>query len=811
MSNLAADLRFALRAMRKSPGFTLVAILTLALGLGANTAIYSFVDGVLLRPLPFPHAEQLVEVWEKPPGYTRNGISALNYLDWTRQNTVFSYMAAVTGGSVTLSTSSRPEQLKVRYASASYFDLFGTKAILGRTFARDEDQLGKQNVVVLTNRIWQSRFGGDPHVIGRVVTLDGKPSTIVGVLPANTMYDREWAEIWMPLAFRPDNLTRDYHWLRAYARLKPGVTFKQAQAQMDSIGARLAKEYPEADKGWGVHLDQYQDRVVGDSLRKSLWVLLAAVGAVLLICCANIANLMLARGTARDREVAIRSALGAGRARLIRQFLTENILLSLIGGAVGVVLGYGLMRAIKFWMPPFMLPPQADVRMDFRVLLVMLALAALTGVLFGLAPALQATRRDSAELLKEGGRSATGGVSRHRLRGALIVSEVALAFVLLTGAGLLIRSFERLLNVDAGFDSTNVITMQMPMSAEQNTDPVRLTNYMDQVAANVEAVPGVRDASFASVFPLEGWSDGMPFQIVGHAFVDVSHRPGCSFKTISPSYFHALGMKLLEGRALSDSDRANTTPVTVVNETMVKRYFPHEDPIGKRILIQQILTGKTALGPEIPWQVVGVVKDEKLNGLDDNSSPGIYISYRQSPGPGLGLLVRGAGDPAPLVKSIEQAVWQVNKEQAITEVKTLEQIKAQSVAPNRLRTILLAIFAGLAMLLSAVGIYGVISYSTAQRTHELGIRAALGARAIDLLKLVISHAMLLSIAGLILGFLGSLALTRLLASLLFNTSATDVPTMVAVAAMLILVALAACYIPARRATKVDPMVALRYE
>ncbi|HYM13569.1 MAG TPA: ABC transporter permease, partial [Bryobacterales bacterium] len=459
MHTLFSDLRFTLRTLAKSPGFAAVAILTLALGLGANTAIFSFVDAVLLKPLPYRDPGNILALWEKRPDGGENGISSLNFLDWRNQNTVFESIAAATGAPVTLSGRAQPELLNARLVSASYFDLFGSRAAFGRTFAPDEDQPGKGQVAVLSARAWESLFGADPHLLGKTIRLDSKEYTVIGVLPPGSVYDRMGAQIWLPLVFDPSSLTRDFHWLIAFARPKPGVTIEQVRAQLDTIGARIAKDYPNSNKGWGIAVDRYVDQAVGRRLKQSLYVLLAAVGFVLLIACVNLANLLLARGSARSREIAIRSALGAGRARLVRQLLTESLLLALCGAAAGLGLGLLLMRSIHAWMPPYLLPAQADVRLDARVLLFLLGIALLTAILFGLGPALQLTGRDSAESLKEGGRGGSSGASHQRLRNALIVTEVSLAFVLLAGAGLLIRSFERLLNVDPGFETTNVITM----------------------------------------------------------------------------------------------------------------------------------------------------------------------------------------------------------------------------------------------------------------------------------------------------------------------------------------------------------------
>ena len=796
--------------IRNSPGFTAIAILTLAFGIGANTAIFSFVDAVLLRPLPYPHPERIVMVWEKPPGGERNGISTMNFLDWKRQNTVFSAMAAETGGSVTLTGSDRPVQIQGARESASFFEIWGIKPMLGRTFAPHEDQPGKNLVVVLSHRLWESRFGANPKIIGRTLSLNNEPYTVIGVMPPG-IFDRIRDLLWIPLAFEPKDMTRDYHWLISFARLKPGVTLQQAREQMKSIAARIEHDYPESNKGWSTTVDRFQDIFVDDSLRRSLWVLLAAVGAVLLIGCVNLANLLLARATSREREVAVRSALGASRGRLVRQFLTESILLAGLGGAAGIVTGYVLMIALKAWTPPNLLPPEANVRLDGRVLLFSAAVVIVTGILFGIAPALHAARTDLAESLKEGGRTATSGGGRMRVRNALVVAEIALAFVLLSGAALLVRSFYRLQQVDPGFDATNVVTMWMPMTSAQYPDGPRIISYLDQVKDKLDALPGVLAAATTSGLPLEGWSEGMPFLIEGHPFIDLADRPAANYKRVSPSYLAALQLRLLKGRWLEESDTAGGLPVIVINKAMEERYLKGEDPIGKRILIQQIIPGKPALGPEIPWQVIGVVSNERTEMDSANDSPEVYVSYKQSPTTETALVVRGALGSAQLVKSIEAAIWQLNKNQSFDDVKTLDELKSDSLGANRLRTTLLGIFAALALLLAAIGIYGVISYSVAQRTHEMGVRAALGASRWDQIKLVLSGGMWLTAAGMMIGALGSLGLTRVLASLLFGVSPYDPWTLAAVSVILTAVAVAACYIPAQRATHVDPMTALRQE
>jgi putative ABC transport system permease protein len=806
------DTRYGLRTLRKSPCFTAAAVVTLALGIGANAAIFSFVNAVLLKPLPYPHPERIVSVWEKPPGGGNNWISTLNFLDWERQNHCFQSLSAIAPDTVTLSGSGSPEELNVHRVSASYFKVLGVSASMGRTFAESEDEVGNDLEVVLSNRIWQSRFGAHPKAIGRQITLDAKNYTIIGVLPADSEFDRSWAVMWLPLAFTPANMTRNYHWLYAIARLEPSVTLKQARGQMDTIGRRIAALYPDSNKGWGVTVDPYIDQVVQPELRRSLWVLLAAVGAVLLIGCANLASLTLARSTEREREIAIRSALGARRPRLIRQLLTESIFLGILGGAAGLALGNAFMRGMKLWLPPDMLPQQANVRMDYNVLLFTMALGIVTGSLCGLAPALSGTRPDLARSLNERGRTSVG-LTLHRIRAALVVAEVALSFVLLAGAGLLIRSFDRLARLDPGVDTTNVLAMDLPTPLTEFTSSTTLTNYLREVTQKVRSVPGVRDAAITDKPPMEGFANGAPFRIEGRNYDPYS--PSLSgFKVVGPSYFETVGMRLLKGRSLDESDVAGAVPVTVINETMAKTYFKGEDPIGKRILIRQLVFGKTARGPEIPWQIVGVVKDEKVGGkvfsLDENI-PVVYVTFYQSPGIRNSLVVRAAMNPLLLSGSIEPAIWKLNHNQAVANIETLEEIKSESVAPVRLRTALLAIFAGIALLLAAVGIYGVVSYSVAQRVREMAIRMAVGASAGDLLKLVIGKTMLLVLVGLALGGGAALALTRVLASLLYATRSTDRVTWVVAGALLAAVAFLACYFPARRATKTEPLTILRFE
>jgi putative ABC transport system permease protein len=813
MKGLFQDVRYGFRSLIKSPGSTIIALLTLAIGVGANTAIFSVVNAVLLSPLPYAEADRIVRVLEKPPGGERNGISTLNYLDWQSNNTVFEHMAAVTGGSVTLSGGTDPVQLRGSRVSSHYFDIFGVKAVLGRTFAHDEDVQGKDRVAILSHALWSSQFGSDPTMIGRTIQLDGASYTVIGILPAGGVFDRSFAQIWTPLSFAPENMTRNFHWFGSFARLKRGVTFEQASAQLDTIGARIAREYPDSNKGWGVVTERYSDILVGRELRQSLYVLLAAVGMVLLIACVNLANVTLAKGLAREREVAVRSALGAGRSRMIQQFLTENVLLAMCGGLLGLIVGWATLIALRAAIPPYTLPPESTIALDRRVLFFTFTLSVMSGIVFGLAPALGATRPNLTNAMKDGGgHGASAGGAHRRFRRVLMVAEVALACVLLTGAGLLIRSFFQMQRIDTGFDSTNVVTAGLPIPQNRFADAAQLTGYLRRITDAIEAVPGVRDVALTSALPMRGWGFGMPFQIADRPVADRANRQPCFFKMVSPSYFRTLGLRLRKGRGLNDRDLQGTPAVTVINETMSRKYFAGEDPIGKRILIQQIVPGKTQLGPEIPWEVVGVVADERVTNLDDKrDNPGLYVTNEQSPTPFQGVVVRAAADASSIQESVRKAVYSVDKDQPLPDLKTLEQVKSESMASDRLQSQLLAGFAVIALLLSAVGIYGVVAYSVVQRTQEIGIRAALGAGRASILGLILRDGMMMTGVGLALGIAAALAMTRFLNTLLVGVGAADPLTIAAVGIMLIGVTMLACYVPARRASRVDPMIALRSE
>jgi putative ABC transport system permease protein len=811
MSLWLQELRHSVRTLRQSPGFTAVAILTLAIGIGANTAIFSFVDAMLLKPLPYPDADRIVRVMEKPPRGPRNGISTLNFLDWQRDNTVFDFMSAQTGDAVTLTGGSEPIQLRGALVSAGYFKVFGAEPELGRTFLPGEDELGKHHVAVISHAVWASQFGSDPSIVTRTVLLNNEPHTIVGVLPARSAFDRAPVQIWRPLAFRPSNMTRDFHWMISFARLKDGVTLAQARANMDAIGKRIENDFPASNKGWGVIVEPYADTLINTQSRTILLLLLSSTGFLLLIGCANLANLALARGVSREREVVVRASLGAGRWDLIRQFLTENVLLSICGGLFGLVIGYSLMNAIALMLPPFTVPREVSPTMDGRILLFALIVSIATGILFGMAPALQATKPDLAAAMKEEGRGSSGGAGRRRLRDSLIVAEIALAFMLLVVSGLMMRSFLGLLNIDAGFDSTNLLTMRLPVTIEQFPEPEQMNRYLREVRTAVEAVPGVRETAYSCAAPMQGTCYGMPMQVASKPRVDVANRDGGFYKVVSPSYFSALGIKPIKGRLLADTDTSNSPPVLVMNERLANRYFPKEDPIGRRILIQKIVPGRTELGDDIAWEVVGVIGDEKIGGPEDVQSAGVYVSNEQTPVYGMVLNIRASVNPLTLQQPITAAIRSVNKDQAISDIRSVDQIRDQSMGGRRLVSVLLGTFATVALVLAGLGIYGVISYNVAQRTREMGIRAALGATERNLLRLILDRGVRLTLVGLAIGTGGAIALTRLMATLLFGVGARDPLTMVSVGVILAGVAIMASYVPARRATRVDPVVALRYE
>jgi predicted permease len=811
------DLRHALRLIRKSPGAAIIAVLTVAIGVGANTAIFSVIRAVLLKPLPYADADRVVALAESWPNL--NGprpISKLNYRDWAEQNTVFELMAAVRWWTVTLSAGGEPVYLAGSLVSPSYFQVFGLHAALGRTFAAGDEQPGHADVVVLSHRLWTSQFGSDPGVVGRTVRLDGDVCTVIGVMPAGTSVDFYAPALFRPLTFDVIPLRSD-HELSAVAKLKQGVTLEQARTEMNAIGDRLANTYPESNKGYGVVVQPFR-RPVGLDTEASLYLLFAAVGVVLLMGCVNLANLALVRGAGRARELAIRAALGAGRWRLVRQLMAEHLMIAVGGGVCGVIVGFGVLSIIKAALPTTGLraafPPDTTIAMDGPVWLFALTLSVLSGVLFGLAPAAAVTRLSIIEVIK--GSGGIVGSAGHRQGGVgriLVAVDVALAFVLLTGAALLIQGLFVLTHrIDSGYDSANILTAKLPIAATRFPSGEALNRYLDRIASQVQSLPGIRDVAFADTVPTQGTPIGRLFQIAGRPAPAYGSRPVAGFKVVSPSYFHALTLRLIEGRMLSDNDRSGSPLAIVINETMRRTYFQDVPPIGQRLLMKRVTIDQNDFGPDVAWTVVGVIADEGASPFGDrDAEPAMYATREQNPTRYQTLVMRTTVEPARVAASVRAAVAAVDRNQALAEIAALDQLEAGDVAPDRVRAALLTAFATIAVALAAMGLYGVIAYTVAQRTHELGIRAALGASRASLLRLVMRQGITMVAVGLGAGFAAALSVTPVLKNFLFGVESSDPGTMFAAAGILGGVALVASYVPAYRATTVEPLVALKTE
>jgi putative ABC transport system permease protein len=809
MQSLWQDLRYGARMLLKKPGFTLIAVLTLALGIGANTAIFSLVDAVLLRPLPFSDPERLVMVWEDATriGFPRNTPAPANYADWKAQNKVFEELAALDWRSYALTDEGEPEKVEAQAVTANFFPLLGVQPLLGRAFTPEEDKPGTNRVALISYGLWQRRFGGDQAVVGKEILLDGQKSTVLGVMPRGFQFLAKDTGLWVPMAFSPQRLAdRDSHYLTVVARLKPGVSLPQAQADIAAIMQRINREHPVPGFEFGAAVISLREQLAGD-VRPALLVLLVSVGFVLLIACANIANLLLARGAARYREIGVRTALGAGQARIIRQLLTESVLLAVAGGVAGLFCAWWSFSFLTQLIPDSM-TLNAGVRIDARVFGFALLLSLLTGIIFGLTPALQVAKVDLNEALKQsGGRTGTGAGHR-RLRSALVVTEIALALVLLVGAGLLIQTFLRLRALDIGVNPENVLTLRTQLPRGKYKELPKRDAFYQQVLERVRALPGVVGAGYTTAAPLT-WKGGTTsFAIEGR-----EPKPGqdANNRQVSAGYTETMGMKLRQGRFFDEHDNAQSQPVVIINETMARQYWPGENAVGKRLHI--------GLGPaesERPLvTVVGVVGDVKEMGLEAPAKAEMFFPYQQLPSilwnMPRDLTVRTTGDPLSVAPAVRQAVWSVDPTQPVSNVRTMEEILAEEVAQRRIGMTLLAAFAALALLLASLGIYGVLSYAVTQRTQEIGIRLALGAGRKEVLRLVLTDGMRLAGAGLAIGLGVSFALTRLMTSLLFGVSATDPRTLAGVTLLLTAVALLACYVPARRATKVDPMIALRCE
>lgn len=803
------DIRYGVRSLLKRPGLTAVALITLALGIGVNTAIFSAVDSVLLRPLPFKEPERVMAVWEHTPhlGIARNEFAPANYFDLRSQNKVFADVGAFGQLSVNLTGEGEPEQLEGQLVTANVFQLLGVAPALGRTFASDEDQLGREHVAVLSDALWRRRFNGDPGVINRNVTLNGESFTVVGVMPPAFFFPEREVELWTPWAMEPGQAEgRGDHYFRLVARLQPGVTREQANVEAESIAARLAGEYPKTNEGLGFLVNSFHHDYVGD-LRRPMLILFAAVGFVLLIACANVANLLLAQATTRRREIAIRMALGARRWAIARQLLIESLLLASAGGLLGVLAAIWGVEALAKLLPESLSKLQA-ISVDSRVFLFTIAVTLLTAIAFGVVPALHAARANPGEALGETGRDLSGGVSGRYLRRVLVIAEVALAVVLLAGAGLLIRSFNRLRQVDLGFKPDNLLTMRMVLPLPKYQKPESRRAFYDELLRRINEIPGVESAGINTRLPLSTSGMKFSFSVEGRTMPSDSNLPFAVYRVINPDYFRAMGIPLQRGRAFDTRDTADSTPALIVNRRLAEQFWPGEDPTGKRLKIGP------ADSPN-PWAtVVGVVGDVRQTGLYGDQMAELYAPYAQERRSWMSprdLVVRTRGDAASLAGAVREAVWAVDKDQPVSNVKTMDQVLAAVVSRERFQMLLLSLFATLALVLACVGLYGVISYAVAQRTHEIGVRMALGAQSRDVLRLVIRQGMILTFAGLLLGMAGGLMVTRVMTDLLFGVTATDAVTFISVGGLLLVVAFLACYIPARRATKVDPLIALRYE
>ncbi len=802
------DLRFAFRSLLNNPGFALSAILALALGIGSNSAIFSILDAVLLRPLPFPQSERLVNVWES--NQTRNIprmiVAPGNYQDWRAQSHVFSNIGSYQTDTFTLSASTNdPERFSAAICDKGFFDTLRINPILGRVFADEEILPGRDGVVIIGYGVWQQRFGGDPKIVGQTLNLDGRTRTVIGVMPSAFEYPAK-AVMWEPLGFdKPMATRRDYHRLRVIARLKDGATLQQARAEFEMIGAHLAAQYPEMNKGETVIVNPVLEDLVGP-IRPVLLVLVCAVVFVLLIACANVANLLLVRTAFREREVAIRTSLGAPRARIVRQLLTESILLAGLGGLAGLILAYGAFRALLSFVPPSV-PRMNQVHLDWRVIAFTLGASLLTGILFGFAPAWRISKANVNAVLKTGTRGSTG---RSPLRSALVVSQVAAALILLAGAGLLMRSFYNIAHLDAGFNPEHVMTMRIAPAPYKYRDHADLQIELARsIRRNVAALPGVVSAGVSTDLPLLP-SPHYIMRFEGRPPVQVSQAPIANYFAVTPGFFETMGMHLVRGRDFSMRESPATPPVAIVNQTLVNRYFPGQDPIGKRL--------EVAFRNPPEWrEIIGVVADVRTQGLDQDTPVQVYVDYLQIPAllsiftPPVAVLARTRQDPAAVAAGMKAAILNVDRGQPVYAIQPMTDVVSQSIAQRRVSLVLLGFFALSALFLASLGLYGVISYSVAQRTREVGIRMALGARPGNVLLLIERQGMSLVLIGLAVGLAVAFLLTRLMSSLLFQVSAADPVTFAAVPLVLAGVAFVACYLPARRAAKVDPMVALRDE
>jgi len=800
------DIRYALRNLLRRPAFTIIAVVTLALGIGANTAIFSAINALLLKPLPWPELDRVVAIWDKSPsrGYEHNEVTMANYLDWQAQSQSFEQLALYNWWNVNLSGGDVPERVQGFTVTANYLDTLGVKPIIGRNFSSEENQPGKNKVAIISYNLWQKRFGGDPNILNKTITTNGFVITIVGVLPEHFNYPKG-GEIYAPLELTQRVVqNRRLHTYYVVGRLKPGVSIKSAQSDIDNITGRLEQQYPDNNKGWGASVIP----IVADTVRAYdtvLWVVMAAVAFVLLIACANVANLMLARASGRQREIALRTALGASRWRIIRQLLTESVIVALIGGVVGVLValwGLDALRAANPGDAAKFAPGWYQLGLNFTVLAFTVGLSLLCGIVFGLAPALQVSKPNLNDSLKEGSRQTSG--RGHGLRSSLVVFEIAVSLVLLVGAGLAARTFLALLKTDPGFNPENLLTMNLVLPSAKYTDEPKREAFYTELIQRVKSTPGVESAAAVNFLPLGGSNASDAYLVEGVPEPPPDQENLARYRVCTPDYFQTMGIRVVQGRNFTEYDKAKAPLVVIVNEALARKHWPDGDAVGKRI---------KSYGPpdKAPWyEIVGVVQDVKHE-LNIPVTPEFYFPYAQDVWSSMVVVARTKVDPASLAGALRQQVWAIDKDQAVFDVHTMQEVRAISVGMYSSGSIMLGIFAGVALLLASIGIYGVMAFAVTQRTQEIGIRMALGAGRRDVLKLIFKHGMKLALFGIAIGLLGSWGLTRFMKGLLFGVAPTDVLTFSLVSLSLLITAFLACYLPARRATKVDPLVALRYE
>ena len=804
---LRQDLSFSVRTLIKNLGFTMTAVLTLALGIGATTAIFSVVYAVF-EPMPYPKPDQLVMVWSTIQGH-RNAVSPGDYLEWKRRSNSFQDINAWSGGSYNIATNERPEQVDGSPRTPGFFKMEGLPMALGRDFLPEEGQPGRDHVVILSNRTWNRHFGADPAIIGKDIRMNGEPYQVVGVLPQG-MYDRLPMQLWVPLAFGPEHVNNhEAHFILVMGRLKDGVSIEHAQSEMNGIAAQLQNEYPKSNAGWGVSVEPLHLNFLEPTTRRNLWLLLGAVGFLLLIACVNVANLLLARGTSRQREVAVRAALGASRFRIFNQFLTESLVLALVSGVFGVLLAGLILNAMTIVMPPVgtMLPSEADIRISIPVLLFTIALTGICGLLFGSAPAWQATRLDLNEVLKSGGRT-SGSVRRNALR-LLVVAEFSLALTLLASGGLALKGFWNLTRVDLGIRPEQVLTFQLPVPDERLKEPEQIRSYYRQMLERVAAVPGITKVAVMTGVPARGPMFGMAIKIVGQPDVNPSERPGAAFQMVTAGYKDALGIRVTKGRSIDEHDNATSPRVAVVNEDFVNRYLSGVDPLTQRVSIEELLPGGQ-IGEAREWQIVGVFQNVRGAGLREQF-PEINVPFWQNPWPQVSMIVRTEGEPRRVITSVASAINSVDPDLPLAGVRTVDEIVDEALAIDRFSMVLFASFGLLGLALAGVGIYGVMAFGVAQRTQEFGVRMALGAQRSQVVKLVMREGTLVAVIGAFIGLGGAYLVGRAMQSTLYGVGAMDKVAVGLTAALLLAVALVACLIPALRASRVEPMVALRDE